>query len=98
MFKWNKDGSVENLENPMASSERRGFTDIIEPVASGFGSGILFTIEGKCKDGLCKAIPTTNKLSIRVGYDDNYKTKTGSKNPNFSSFHQTLFWKENHSL
>merc|ERR1719189_3331142 len=66
MYTWNIDGQVENLENPFESD----IEDIHPKIAAS---------EAKTANrNNMKAVPKTQHLQIRVGYDDNFNGKVGS--------------------
>jgi len=69
MFKWNIDGQVENLENPFEK-----FDSDIEDIHPKIAASEAETANRQ----QMKAIPKTQHLQIRVGYDNTFNGQLGS--------------------
>merc|ERR1711971_724811 len=80
MFKWNLDGTVENLKNPfkekplVRGGDKEGVDLLVDP---NIAAAEAATAQS-CASGNCKAVPATHNLQIRVGYGDNFNGKVGS--------------------
>ena len=96
MFKWNKNGEVQVIENKAHGSylERRdqenwAFVGDDEMVNSNIEEAES-EIEKNCDDGGCEPLPETMLLSLRFGYDEGFLDKTGSHDNAEAYIHSTM--------
>lgn len=88
-FRWNRDGSVNIIEDPLKNAK----TDVLPVRQLRQGGGwsengdeevnpedeaAETAMENQCSDGSCESLPATNLLQIRAGYDDGFLNQVGS--------------------
>merc|ERR1711971_926113 len=73
-YKWSRDGKVEVLDNPLRTDN-----DTDERLIQSYSNLIDNKESREIKQKNLRNLPKTQRLKIRVGYDDNFKSKLKSK-------------------
>merc|ERR1719510_2090627 len=85
MFKWSRDGNVERVIHPYMEKTMRSEDELADVKFSHDEETAFVELEKMCDSGNCDAPPATNKLQLKVAYDNSFLGKFSGSHDNAKS-------------
>merc|ERR1719510_264973 len=91
MFKWSRDGNVERVIHPYMEKTIRSEDELADVKFSHDEETAFVELEKMCDSGNCDAPPATNKLQLKVAYDNTFLGKFSGSHANAKSKIEAAF-------